>query len=361
MATIMTKLQNVNKFSKGMGSRMQQVRVLTASESTAFSDGVISSLEPILIKGLIKDWEMVTKAAQSPRIAVDYLKSFYNGKQSLVNVGHPGINGRYFYAQDVSALNYDTVRMGLDEALELILQSGSDPLRPSYYISSNGTDSHFPGLRDRNDLVVPRKKSNFRLTPPDVRIWIGTKSTATCHYDALENIACCVAGQRRFKLFPPDQFENLYFGPLEFTPGGQAISMVDFDRPDYRKFPKFKLAEEALLVAELEPGDALYIPSMWMHHVEGLSEFNILVNYWWTDAPAFTGSGMDALYHAMLALRDKPEHEKKGWKHLFDYYIFGDIEQPSQHLPEHAKGLLAPLDEIRARQLRAMLINRLNR
>jgi hypothetical protein len=36
-------------------------------------------------------------------------------------------------------------------------------------------------------------------------------------------------------------------------------------------------------MVELEPGDALHIPSMWYHHVEGLEPFNMLVNYWWRE------------------------------------------------------------------------------
>jgi hypothetical protein len=32
---------------------------------------------------------------------------------------------------------------------------------------------------------------------------------------------------------------------------------------------------------ELVPGDALFIPRDWYHHVEALERFNVLVNYWW--------------------------------------------------------------------------------
>lgn len=322
---------------------------------------IIYSPEPVVLKGLVKNWRLVELAQDSAASAVAYLKTYYNGRLSLINRGHPGINGRYFYNADMTGLNYDTLKMRIDDALDLILSSQEDPRQPSYYISSNAIDTHFPGLRQENDLALPRRQKNYQTFPPDVKIWVGTPSIATCHYDALDNLACCVAGRRRFTLFPPDQFQNLYFGPLEPTPGGQAISMVDFANPDYEKYPRFRLAEEVGQVAELEPGDAVYIPSMWMHHVEGLSPFNILINYWWNDAPAFSGSGMNVLYHAILSLRDKPDHEKAGWKHLFDYYIFGGSGRAAEHLPEHARGVLGPLDETRARQLRAMLINKLNR
>jgi hypothetical protein len=339
----------------------RKTRVVHDCTPDSIPEDVIYSSEPVVLKGLVNNWVLATLAVQSPSAAVEYLKSHYNGKLSLINRGHAGIDGRYFYNSDLTSLNYDTVKMRIDEALDLILASGQDPTHPSYYISSNAIDTHFPDLRKENDLYLPRKKRDYPVYPPDVKIWIGTRSVATCHYDALDNLACCVAGSRRFSLFPPSQFENLYFGPLELTPGGQAISMVNFANPDYEKYPRFREAQAAGQVAELEAGDAVYIPSMWMHHVEGLSHFNILINYWWNDAPTFTGSSMNVLYHALLSLRDKPAHEKAGWKHLFDYYIFGDPNRAGEHLPEHARGALGPLDEIRARQLRAMLINKLNR
>lgn len=339
----------------------RKTKVIHGCTLQAALEEILASAQPVILKGLVKDWRLVRKAAESPLSVVDYLKSFYNGKPSLVNRGHPGIDGKYFYNEDLTSLNYDTVRMNLDEALELILASIDDPEHPSYYISSNGIDSHFPGLRQENDLKVPRRKVEYPVLPPSVKIWIGTRSVATCHYDALDNIACCIAGHRRFTLFPPDQFENLYFGPLELTPGGQAISMVDFENPDYDKHPKFRLAQSVGEVAELEPGDAVYIPSMWMHHVEGLSLFNILINYWWDDGPAYAGGGTSALYHALLSLRDRPAHEKAGWKCLFDYYIFSDASHAGAHLPEHARGLLGAIDEAKARRLRSMLINALNR
>ncbi|MBY6213004.1 cupin-like domain-containing protein [Microbulbifer agarilyticus] len=327
--------------------------------------GLLQCNTPVVLRGLVKQWPLVGAADRSAEAAVDYLSGFYNGKPCLVNFGRDS-SGRYFYDEDVRRLNYDTLRAPIDDVLQKILQT-MDSTAPSendyssYYVSSTSVDAFFPGLRERNNLQIPRVEADYSLVQPQMKIWIGNRSVASCHYDALDNIACCVAGRRRFTLFPPDQFKNLYFGPLDLTPGGQAISMVDFAEPDFERFPRFREAVAHGLVTELEPGDAIYIPSMWMHHVEGLSPFNVLVNYWWDDAPQFTGSGMNALYHGILSLRDKPAHEKEGWRQLFEYYVFGDAEHAGEHLPEHARGVLGKLDNASARQLRAMLINRLNR
>ena len=160
------------------------------------------------------------------------------------------------------------------------------------------------------------------MPPPS--IWIGNRTIASCHYDAPNNIACCAVGRRRFTLFPPEQIVNLYPGPLEPTPGGQAVSVVDFANPDFEKYPRFREAIAAGAGAEMEPGDAVFIPSMWWHHVEATEAFNVLVNYWWSthagvhadadERAATTRSGRCATGRSA---RSRPGRA------VFDYYVFG--------------------------------------
>lgn len=76
-----------------------------------------------------------------------------------------------------------------------------------------------------------------------------------------------------------EQIANLYVGPLGHAPTGTPISLVSFREPDFERFPRFREALAAALVAELDPGDALYIPTLWWHHVESLAKCNMLVNY----------------------------------------------------------------------------------
>ena len=142
------------------------------------------------------------------------------------------------------------------------------------YVGSTNVDNWLPGFRAENDI-------NLHAQTPLASLWIGNQSRVAAHYDFPTNIACSVAGHRRFTLFPPEQLENLYVGPVDFTPAGQPISTVDFAQPDYAKFPRFKDALRHARVADLEPGDAILVPSMWWHHVEALESVNVLVNYWW--------------------------------------------------------------------------------
>lgn len=339
---------------------MKTPRILHGVDPKNIPREVITSAEPVVFKQLVSNWPLVQAGRVSDQQSVDYLKSFYNGNTTIVCKIPAENNGRMFYNDDCTSLDYESFKGRIDETLEAILMGANQKDSPSYYIASNIIDTHLPGLRNENNLLIPRKKHDDAMEER-VSIWIGGATTATCHFDALDNIACCVAGSRRFTLFPPDQISNLYPGPLEPTPGGQVISLVDFKNPDFQKHPKFKDALLNAQVAELESGDALYIPSMWWHHVESLKPYNLLVNYWWDDAPAFLTSGMNALYAAMLGIRDKSTHEREAWKHVFNHYIFSGSEKSNSHIPTEARGFLQILDRLGVRKLRALLINKLNR
>ena len=220
-------------------------------------------------------------------------------------------------------------------------------------------DNCFPGLRAANDLSFDHQA--FTNNQPLSKVWVGTESIAAAHYDVPSNLACCVLGARRFTLFPPEQIHNLYPGPLEPTPGGQVITMVDLKNPDFERFPRVRRALEAAVVVDLQPGDAVYYPSMWWHQVEALSPFNIMINFWWLRSPAYMGNPMDIVMHAIMGIRDRPEAEKNAWREVFEYYIFGPADTPREHLPTSIQGALGELDDDSIRRLRALVKNKLNR
>jgi hypothetical protein len=320
---------------------------------------LLESQQPAILKGVVKDWEIARRGAQSAAAAIDYLASFDCGRPVVGFTGAPEIGGRFFYNEDLTGLNFESRRVPLTEFLRRIEAHLDDTSPPSFYIGSTDIDQFLPGLREGNSLKL--NDPMFEGNPPIVSIWIGNRTIATAHFDFSNNIACSLVGRRRFTLFPPEQVSNIYPGPFHPTPGGQVVSMVDFRAPDLERYPRFADAVAAAEQAELEPGDALFYPTMWWHHVEALDPFNVMINYWWNTSPAFVDTPMTTLLHGILSLRDRPEQEKQAWRALFDYYAFGDPDLPAEHLPEHARGILAPLNEPAARRLRAGLLQRLNR
>jgi hypothetical protein len=319
-------------------------------------DELLSAGVPCILRGLVSDWAITRAGLRSDQDAMEYIRSFYNGKTISASFGGPEIAGRLFYNEDFTGLNFVNQRAQLDQVLSKLQEHLGDERPPTMYVGSTVIDTCLPGFRKDNDLEF----AAHGIDPPPA-IWIGNRTIASCHYDAPNNIACCVVGRRRFTVFPPEQIFNLYPGPLEPTPGGQAISLVDFATPDFEKFPRFRQAVEAGQTAEVGPGDAVFIPSMWWHHIQGLSPFNTLVNYWWSTSPKFIPTPMNTLYHAIWSLRDRPESEKRAWQNVFNYYVFGPAAHSGEHLPEQARGFLGTIDEDRARQIRALLINKLNR
>jgi hypothetical protein len=310
--------------------------------------------EPLLLRGLVAHWPAVQAADDSPTAVEAYLRRFYTNATVNAVYGRPEDRGRLFYNEDLSGFNFQAVRARLDRVLD-DLRAQSNAAEPAgVYVGSTTVDTTLPGFRSENDLRIEGAN-------PLVSIWLGNRSRIAAHYDLPDNIACCVAGRRRFVLFPPEEIANLYPGPIDFTPAGQVISMVDFEEPDLGRFPRFRQALERAQVAELEPGDAVYVPSMWWHHVEWLDRLNVLINYWWRRTPGYMDTPANVLDYALLTLRDLPRAQRDAWRAIFDYYVFDFNEDSVAHIPESRRGVLAPMDEVRARRLRAQLLNRLNR
>ena len=322
--------------------------------SGSLPDDVLEATQPLVLRGLAGEWPMVKASRQSSSDAVGYLRGYYQDATVCAFVGDASADGRVFYNEDLSGFNYESKMIRFDHVLDMLEQHAGDAQPPLIYVGSTTVDVCLPGFRRDNDV-------GFGEYTPLASIWVGNRTRIAPHHDLPDNVACSVAGRRRFVLFPPEQLENLYVGPIDFTPAGQAISLVDVRYPDFEKFPRFRRALREARMAELEPGDAILIPSMWWHYVESLDSFNVLVNYWWRKSPAYMGPPIDVLMHALLTIRDLPAEQRRAWKGIFEKYIFDANEEFVAHIPEHRRGVLSPLDERGARELRARLLNRLNR
>ena len=333
---------------------MKKTAEIEISDAASVPDEIRGTPHPVLLKGLAVDWPLVKAAQESDDAADAYLRSFYNDTPVTISAGGPEVGGRIFYTDDYKGLNFRTLRGRLDGVLDELRRYREEEQPPVYYMGSTTVDHVLPGFREQNDLA-------FEGIEPSIRIWIGNRTRIAAHYDIPDNIACVAAGRRRFTLFPPEQLKNLYIGPLDLTPAGQSISLVDFHEPDFERFPRFREALEHAQVADMEPGDALFIPSMWWHHVEALDALNILVNYWWRDVPAYLGTPLDALNHALLSIRDLPEEQRAVWRDVFEHYVFNPGDATAAHIPEAARGVLSPITDDAARRLRALLIRNLNR
>jgi hypothetical protein len=296
-------------------------------DARVFREEVVPAGRPAILRGLAAGWSAVR--TDDP---ATYLKNFDRGVPQDALRAAPEVEGRFGYAPDMVGFNFERGKVRVSEILDHLTAIADHAAPPAVATQAVPVDIALPGFSAENPMP---------LTAAPPRIWIGNRVVVATHHDVNSNIAVVMAGRRRFTLFPPDQVGNLYLGPFEFTPAGTPISLADPEAPDLDRFPRFA---EALLhaeTAELAPGDALYVPHMWWHHVRSLDPLSVLVNYWWDEAPApLPGlAPFDALLHAMLAFEDVPQEQRDAWAAMFAHFVFRVDGTPGEHVPEARRGI----------------------
>ncbi|MFG6442033.1 cupin-like domain-containing protein [Roseateles sp. LKC17W] len=316
---------------------------------------LLTADRPYIVRGGFTHWPVVQAARQSDEALGRYLMGLYNGVRIGLFQLAPEARGRVFYADEtLKAFNFSRYAATLDQVLTGLLGLAETPEPPALYVGSTTVDAVLPGFLDANVMGLGARDAL-------VSLWLGNRTRIAAHYDLPDNLAVVAAGRRRFTVFPPEQIHNLYMGPLDPTPAGQPISLVDFQQPDFERFPRFRQALDAGEVAELEPGDAIFIPSMWFHHIEGLAPVNLLINAWWRQTPEYVDSPLSTLHLALMTLRDLPEKDRRIWQQHFQHFVFGADDTTWAHIPEAARGLLGPIDDTLSRQARAQLLTLLKR
>lgn len=327
-------------------------------DETVFREEIVTRYRPAVLRGLVSHWPAVQAASRGAAEASRYLTDLDNGHPVDAILMPPEARGRIAYNDAMDGFNFARSRLAVSAIVEQLSRYALFENPPSVAVQSALIPDCLPGFIEDNRLPI--------LDPAVApRLWLGNRVTVPAHFDESDNVACVVAGRRRFTLFPPEQVANLYIGPLDFAPTGAAMSLVPFADPDFGRFPKFRDALAAACTAELGPGDALFIPTLWWHHVESLDQkFNVLVNYWWhgtLGAVERTASGMDCLLHGLINLRPMPPDLRRAWAALFHHYVFDAGDDDFAHLPPHRRGLLAGSSPEDAQKIRNLLIARLQR
>ncbi|GAA4763473.1 cupin-like domain-containing protein [Stakelama sediminis] len=328
---------------------VQEISGDTAGEELRAS---IENYRPLVLRKLVPDWPLVRAAGQGEAAVQRLLAPLDTGMPVDTMVAKLGTRKRFFYSDDMRGFNYTIEKLPLRAVLNRIAATAADADMPALYAGAAPVERHAPEFAAAHRLPLD--------TPGAVpRLWVGSASQVSTHYDLSENIAVVGAGRRRFLLFPPEATPDLYVGPLNFTPAGQPVSMVDPLHPDPDRYPRFATAMEKALIAELEPGDAIYIPTLWWHHVEALSPFNVLVNYWYNDP--VRGGAFITFIHALQTLRDLPAPQRAAWAGWFDHFVFADdADRAADHLPPHARGIQGAASPQRDEAIRSFVLRALS-
>jgi Cupin-like domain len=315
----------------------------------SFVRDVAEACRPVVLRQLVASWPAVIAGAQTPPHLRKYLEPFVQRHDVEAFIGQPGIQGKYYYSDDLKTFNFERKRMRFDEAVERIVETAGHADQPSMYVGSLPTEAYLPGFAQSNSLPI---------LPANVhpRIWLGHASNVSAHYDTFDNIACVVAGTRRFTLYAPEMIDRLYVGPLDYTMAGQPVSLAASSPYDEEKYPRFREVREQALTAELQAGDAIYIPKLWWHQVEARSSFNVLINYWWDAFSSGPDAPSTALLLSLITIAERPAAERQAWKAFFDHYVFRGNGHPLAHLPESQHGILGPLKPHNYGRIRARVM-----
>ena len=266
--------------AKGMLMSSSRTEALTpipewvAATPEQFRAEILPSGNPAVLRGIARDWPLVIAALKNTRDAMSLLEASANDQQVNVLRTEPAEEGRFHYGKDVSSFNFIRGQGNVADVLAALREQECSYRPFAMAAQALIADRFFPGFT----LTHPM---SFVPAEAESRLWIGNAAKVATHNDPTENIAVVAAGRRRFTLFPPSAEPDLYMGPHHPTPAGPRISMVHVTAPDFDRYPRFASALEVAQEAELSPGDAIFIPRKWYHHVEALDRFNVLVNYWW--------------------------------------------------------------------------------
>lgn len=325
-------------------------------DERTFREEIATRYEPAVLRGVVKDWPAVRAALTSPAALSGYLTAFDSGSPVDAILMKPETRGRIAYNAAMDGFNFVHNRLPLSAIVDQLSRYALFDEPPSVAVQSAPVADCLPGFAAENRLTI----LDEAVAP---RIWLGNRITVPTHFDESSNVACVVAGRRRFTLFPPEQVANLYIGPLDFAPTGAAMSMVHLAEPDFERFSKFRDAIAAACSAQLAPGDAIFIPTLWWHHVESLDpKLNVLVNYWWKGAlgnVARTPSAMDCLLHALLNIRPLAPEVRTAWAAMFQHYVFDATDDQYAHIPDNKLGVLGKLSPEGAQRVRNLLAAKL--
>ncbi|RZL39520.1 MAG: cupin-like domain-containing protein [Rubrivivax sp.] len=336
---------------------MQPMKALTSRTRERFEREVLAGYEPVVLRGVAAQWPLVAQGRAGLEPCLQYLMGFDGGQAVDAILARPDATRAFTYRPALDGFNFTRDKRPYAALFEQLWRYSHFPEPPALAAQSALVSEALPGLERANAMPL----LDASIAP---RIWIGNRATVPAHFDDSHNLACVAAGRRRFTLLPPQCAPLLYLGPPDYAPTPAPMSVVpDLHQADAARFPLVREALQQAVVAELEPGDAIYIPPLWFHQVEALApHLNILMNYWWRPLAAPQRPDdlhLAAMRLAMLALRHLPDGEREGWRALFGHYVFGARGEALAHIPEGQRHLFGEVDATRDAEIRKDLLDRL--
>lgn len=214
---------------------------------------------PAIMKGCIKHWKALEQWKD-----LKYLISVAGSRTVPIEIG-----SRY------TDENWSQQLLSFSEFLQKYVLTKGDQVG---YLAQHQLFEQIPELKD--DFTIPEYcnfTDNDDVEQPDINAWFGPSGTVSpLHFDPKNNLLCQIFGHKRVILYHPNDSSNLY--PYD-TRLLNNTAQVDPLNPNYEKWPNFSKAKG--LMTYLRPGEILYIPPKWWHHVTSLTP-SFSISFWWS-------------------------------------------------------------------------------
>jgi hypothetical protein len=225
--------------------KLKQIeRVKTISKADFFNNYVKKQI-PVVVEELTHDWPAYEKWR------LNYIKEVAGDKTV------PLYDDRPVKAED--GFNEAHAKMKMSDYIDLLEKGPTN-----YRIFLYNIMKEVPVLK--NDFKWPNIGLNLVKQLP-MLFFGGENSKVFMHYDIdYSNILHFnFNGEKQCILFAPDQTKYMYKIPHSLI----SREDIDFDNPDYEKFPALKHAEG--YICNLKHGEMLYMPEGYWHYMKYLT------------------------------------------------------------------------------------------
>jgi len=256
-------------------TEIHRVKNITKEE---FVKNYLKPQKPVVIENLIGGWPAYDKWS------LDYIKEIAGDKEVPLYDDRPVTHKDGF--------NQAHATMKMADYVDLLKREPTN-----YRIFLYNIMKEVPSLK--KDFKFP--KIGLRLIKQIPMVFFGGENSKVfMHHDIdwANILHFHFHGKKQCILFPPDQTENLYKVPHSLI----TREDIDFDHPDYEKFPVLKKAEG--FICELNHGETLYMPEGYWHYMKYVT-------------PGFSMS--------LRALPRKPKHLLKAVYNVFIMRHFDNL------------------------------------
>lgn len=222
-------------------------RVSRLSQSDFFEKYYITNT-PVILTDIMGNWQALS------RWNPEYLKQEYGEVKVGVQFNRES-NPLFEREKDKHRQE-----MMMKEYVDLVVNGGKT--NDYYMVPYNGNFDN-PAFKPLlNDIEIFPDYLDSTLQQTRIFFWFGPEGTITpLHHDPCNVLLAQVYGKKRVRLISPNQ-KHLLYNQIE------VYSEVDLLEPDYEKYPRFKEVEVIDVI--LEPGEVIFLPVGWWHHVESL-------------------------------------------------------------------------------------------